>query len=74
MKVCILQPAYSTDFNLCDKYFEDQMALLAQYNSSMDLIVLPYQRPYRKKKNICAEQKGLMRRMHKLFPFILKFR
>ena len=41
MKVCIIQPAYSTDFSACDRYFEDQLALLAQCDASMDLIVMP---------------------------------
>jgi len=41
MKVCIIQPAYSTDFSLVDRYFEDQLALLAQCDASMDMIVMP---------------------------------
>ncbi|MBQ8357539.1 MAG: hypothetical protein IJX39_07000 [Clostridia bacterium] len=41
MKVCIIQPAYSTDFTRSDQYFADQLALLAQCDDSMDLIVLP---------------------------------
>lgn len=41
MKVCIIQPAYSTDYTKSDLYFEEQLALLNQCDSSMDLIVLP---------------------------------
>ncbi len=41
MKVCIIQPAYSTDFSQVDRYFEDQLALLAQCDESMDMIVMP---------------------------------
>lgn len=41
MKVCIIQPAYSTDYAKSDLYFEEQLALLNQCDSSMDLIVLP---------------------------------
>ena len=28
MKVCIIQPAYSTDFSKSDRYFEEQLKLL----------------------------------------------
>ncbi len=41
MKICIIQPAYSTDYSLSDCYFEDQLKLLEQCDDSMDLIVLP---------------------------------
>lgn len=41
MKVCIIQPAYSTDYSLSDVYFEEQLKLLSQCDSTMDLIVLP---------------------------------
>lgn len=41
MKVCIIQPAYSTDFSKSDTYFEAEMQLLQQCDDSMDLIVLP---------------------------------
>jgi len=41
MKVCVIQPAYSTDFSQIDKYFEDQLALLAECDESMDMIVMP---------------------------------
>ena len=41
MKVCIIQPAYSTDYSKSDEYFEKQLELLHQCDESMDLIVLP---------------------------------
>ena len=41
MKVCIIQPAYSTDFSLADKYFEEQLKLIDKCDESMDIIVLP---------------------------------
>ena len=41
MKVCVVQPAYSTDYAQSDRYFEDQLRLLAQCDESMDLIVMP---------------------------------
>ena len=41
MKVCIIQPAYSTDYSRIDYYFEEQMKLIEQCDDSMDLIVLP---------------------------------
>ena len=41
MKVCIIQPAYSTDFEKIDLYYEEQMKLVAQCDESMDMIVLP---------------------------------
>ena len=41
MKVCIIQPAYSTDFSQIDRYFEDQLTLLAECDESMDMIVMP---------------------------------
>lgn len=41
MKACVIQPAYSTDYSQSDAYFEAQMALLRQCDSSLDLIVLP---------------------------------
>jgi glycerophosphoryl diester phosphodiesterase/predicted amidohydrolase len=41
MKVCIIQPAYSTDYSRSDEHFEKELALLAQCDESMDLIVLP---------------------------------
>ena len=41
MKICIIQPAYSTDYSRLDEYYEAQMALVGQCDDSMDLIVLP---------------------------------
>ncbi len=41
MKVCIIQPAYSTDFSKSDSYFEEQLRLIDECDESMDLIVLP---------------------------------
>ena len=41
MKICIIQPAYSTDYSKIDAYFEAQLRLLEQCDNSMDLIVLP---------------------------------
>ena len=41
MKVCIIQPAYSTDYSASDRYFEDQIKLIDLCDESMDLIVLP---------------------------------
>ena len=41
MKVCIIQPAYSTDFSKIDHYFEEQIKLIDECDESMDLIVLP---------------------------------
>ena len=41
MKVCIIQPAYSTDYSKSDFYFNEQMKLIDLCDESMDLIVLP---------------------------------
>ncbi len=41
MKICIIQPAYSTDYSLSDRYFEDQIKLIDKCDDSMDIIVLP---------------------------------
>ena len=41
MKVCIIQPKYSTDYSQSDKYFEDELKLLSQCDDSMDIIVCP---------------------------------
>ena len=41
MKVCLIQPAYSTDYTQIDDYFAHELSLLAQCDESMDLIVLP---------------------------------
>ena len=41
MKVCIIQPAYSTDFSESDNYFEQELKLIDMCDESMDIIVLP---------------------------------
>ena len=41
MKVCIIQPAYSTDFLKSEYYFEEQLKLIDMCDESMDIIVLP---------------------------------
>ncbi len=41
MKVCIIQPKYSTDFSESDECFECQLELLEKCDDSIDLIVLP---------------------------------
>ncbi len=41
MKVCIIQPAYSTDYSKSDYYFEQQLKLIDECDESMDIIVLP---------------------------------
>ncbi len=41
MKVCIIQPKYSTDYSKSDEYFKDELALLNQCDESMDIIVCP---------------------------------
>ena len=41
MKVCIIQPAYSTDYAKSNEYFAEQLKLINACDESMDLIVLP---------------------------------
>ena len=41
MKVCVIQPAYSTDYSRSDYYFEEQLRLIDECDESMDIIVLP---------------------------------
>lgn len=41
MKVCIVQPPYSTDFSQSDKYFKWYMEAFEQCDESMDIIVFP---------------------------------
>lgn len=41
MKVCIIQPSYSVDYSKIEDYFNAQLEILNQCDSSMDLIVLP---------------------------------
>ena len=41
MKVCIIQPAYSTDYDSSEAFFDAQMGLIDSCDDSMDIIVLP---------------------------------
>ncbi len=41
MKIRIVQPEYSTDYSLSDKFFERELALLDQCSDDLDLIVFP---------------------------------
>ena len=41
MKVCLIQPAYSTDYSKSDYYYEEQIKLIEKCDDSMDIIVLP---------------------------------
>lgn len=41
MKVCIVQPPYSTDFTESEQYFQWELDAFDRCDSSMDLIVLP---------------------------------
>ena len=41
MKICVIQPAYSEDYNCADQYFEKQLALMDECDASMDIIVMP---------------------------------
>lgn len=41
MKVCVIQPPYSTDYSRSDECFAHELALLEQCDPSMDLIVMP---------------------------------
>jgi len=41
MKICLIQPAYSTDYEKSDLYFEEQLKLLNQCDESMDMIIMP---------------------------------
>lgn len=41
MKVCLIQPAYCTDYSKSDEYFEAELSHLDRCDESMDLIVLP---------------------------------
>ena len=41
MKVCIIQPPYSTDYSRSDEHFKIELELLSRCDDSMDLIVLP---------------------------------
>lgn len=41
MKICVIQPPYSTDFSLAEQYYQWELEQLAACDPSMDLIVLP---------------------------------
>lgn len=41
MKICLIQPAYSTDYASSDRHFEEQLNLIDRCDESMDIIVLP---------------------------------
>ena len=41
MKVCIIQPLYSADWNDSDKLFKWELDSMDKCDESMDLIVLP---------------------------------
>ena len=41
MKVCIMQPPYSVDYEKSDEYFEYELNLLDKCDDTMDIIVLP---------------------------------
>ena len=41
MKVCLIQPAYSTDYSKIEQYFDEQLKLLDMCDDSMDIIVMP---------------------------------
>lgn len=41
MKICIIQPPYSTDYDKSEEYFKKEIEYLKQCNDSMDIIVMP---------------------------------
>ena len=41
MKICLIQPAYSTDYSRIEEYFDAELALLEKCDESMDIIVMP---------------------------------
>ena len=41
MKVCLIQPPYSTDYSKSDDYFNTEIELLNKCDDTMDIIVLP---------------------------------
>ncbi|MBE6761592.1 MAG: hypothetical protein E7551_04830 [Ruminococcaceae bacterium] len=41
MKVCLIQPPYSTDYSKSDDYFNKELELLDKCDDTMDIIVLP---------------------------------
>ena len=41
MKICVIQPPYSVDYERSDEYFNIELELLEKCDDSMDIIVLP---------------------------------
>ena len=41
MKICLIQPEYSTNYSQSDYYFEEELKLLSECDSSIDIIVCP---------------------------------
>ena len=41
MKVCVIQPEYSSDYERSDELFEKELQLLERCDETMDIIVLP---------------------------------
>lgn len=41
MKVCIIQPLYSVDYEKTDEYFRNELEFLERCDNSMDIIVMP---------------------------------
>ena len=41
MKVCVIQPEYSADYDRSDELFEKQLAMMDACDDSLDLIVMP---------------------------------
>ena len=41
MKVCIIQPSYSVDYEKSDEYFKNEIEFLEKCDDSMDIIVMP---------------------------------
>lgn len=41
MKICLIQPKYSTVYENSDRHFEEQLRLIDRCDESMDIIVLP---------------------------------
>ena len=39
MKVCIIQPGYSTDYSKTEEYFEKELELLRQCDDTMDCLL-----------------------------------
>ena len=41
MKICLIQPAYSVEYESSDYYFDEQIKLMRLCDESMDMIVMP---------------------------------